>query len=226
MKSEANNLTLFLFEVDLYFLFNPWNKDDACALPSSEQISEYVMNEHGQIYLGSSDKPEQIPWYYGQFENAVLLTALNLLDKAQLPAQSRVNPSVILRILSSRICSNPGTNSGVFPSTFNNSIMSGDVGYTSSSSILKQYQQRNYQTIQGGSGHNWQHAAVLCSLSRALGIPCRIVTVYNAAYRADDTEHNDVHWDTKQRPLKRLNSDFIWLEEEKRRIQLKKFVCF
>lgn len=216
MKSEEKDpnqdqhLTLFLFEVDLYFLFNPWNKDDACALPSDEQISEYVMNEHGQIFLGTSDQPQQIPWYYGQFEKPALLTALNLLDKAQLPAQSRVDPSVILRILSSRICSNPGTTSGIFPSAFNQPVTSKEKAYTSSTNVLKQYIQGNYQTIPGGSGQNWQHAAVLCSLSRALGIPCRIVTVYNAACRTDGTENNDIHWKVNQRPLRRLNSDFIW----------------
>jgi hypothetical protein len=39
------------------------------------------------------------------------------------------------------------------------------------------------------------------------------VTIYNAACRADGTENNDIHWDTKQRPLKQLNSDLIWLEK-------------
>jgi hypothetical protein len=174
------------------------------------------MNEHGQIYLGSSDKPQPIPWYFGQFEKSVLLTAFALLDKAQLPAQNRIDPSIILRILSSKISSNPGTNSGIFPSLFDNrSTSSQNNGYTSSSAILKQYLLSNGRSIRGGSGTNWQHAAILCSLSRSLGIPCRIVTVYNAACRADGTENNDIHWDTKQRPLIRLNSDLIWLENKK-----------
>jgi hypothetical protein len=209
---------LFLFEIDIYFLFNPWHKDDACSLSSPEQINEYVMNEHGQIYLGSSDKPRSIPWYFGQFERSALLTALALLDKAQLPAQNRIDPSVILRILSSKICSNPGTNSGIFPSSFDTRVSSSENnGYTSSSAVLKQYLSSNGRSVQGGSGSNSQHAAILCSLSRALGIPCRIVTVYNFACRADGTDNNDIHWDTKQRPLKQLNSDLIWLEDFKER---------
>ncbi|CAF1682139.1 unnamed protein product, partial [Didymodactylos carnosus] len=48
-------------DIDVYFLFNPWNKNDSCALLSSDQIAEYVLNEHGQIYLGSSDIPQSIP---------------------------------------------------------------------------------------------------------------------------------------------------------------------
>lgn len=173
------------------------------------------MNEHGQIYLGSSDKPQAIPWYFGQFERSSLFTALNLLDKAQLPPQNRIDPSLILRILSSKICSNPGLNNGIFPSSFDTRTASSqNHGYTSSPAILKQYLLSNGRSVQGGSGNNWQYAAVLCSLSRSLGIPCRIVTVYNAACRADGTENNDIHWDTKQRPLKQLNLDLIWLKND------------
>lgn len=172
------------------------------------------MNEHGQIYLGSSDEPRPFPWYFGQFERSALHTALTILDNAQLPAQNRVDPSVILRILSSKICSNPGTNNGIFPSLLNiRPITPQNNGQTSSTAILKQYLTANCRSIQGGSGSNWQHAAVLCTLSRALGIPCRVATVYNAACRVDGTENNDIHWDTKQRPLKRLNTDLIWFED-------------
>ncbi|CAF0789791.1 unnamed protein product [Rotaria sp. Silwood1] len=202
--------TLFLIEADLYFLFNPWNKDDACALSSSEQINEYVMNEHGQIYLGTSNKPQPIPWYFGQFERSTLLTALTLLDKAKLPAQNRIDPSIIIRILSSKICSNPGTNNGIFPSSYDTKVYSSENhGYTSSTGIFKQYLLSNCRSVQGGCGNNWQHAAILCSLSRSLGIPCRIVTIYNAACQTDGTEDNDTHWDTKQRPLHKLNFDLI-----------------
>ncbi|CAF2714038.1 unnamed protein product [Rotaria sp. Silwood2] len=207
---NKQDLTLFLVETDIYFLFNPWNKDDACALSSSEQINEYVMNEHGQIYLGTSDKPQSIPWYFGQFERSTLLTALTLLDKAQLPAQNRIDPSIIIRILSSKICSNPGTNNGIFPSSYDTKIYTSENhGYTSSTSIFKQYLLSNSRSLQGGCGNNWQHAAILCSLSRSLGIPCRIVTIYNAACRTDGTEDNDIHWDTQQRPLHKLNFDLI-----------------
>ncbi|CAF0977586.1 unnamed protein product, partial [Rotaria sordida] len=208
--SNKQDLTLFLIESDIYFLFNPWNKDDACALSSSEQINEYVMNEHGQIYLGTPNKPLSIPWYFGQFEQSTLLTAFALLDQAQLPTQNRIDPSIIIRIISSKICSNPGTNNGIFPSSHDKKIYSSENhGYTSSTSIFKQYILSNCQSLQGGCGNNWQHAAILCSLSRSLGIPCRIVTIYNTACQTDGTQNNDIHWDTKQRPLQKLNSDII-----------------
>lgn len=208
---DKQDLQLFIFEVDIYFLFNPWKKEDACWLPAPEQIAEYVLNEHGQIFQGSSDKPRPIPWYYGQFERSALHTALTLLDNAQLPPQNRVDPSIILRILASKICSNPGGNSGIFTSAYNvRPSMPEKNGLTSSTAILKHFLSSHCRSVHGGSGTNWQHAAVLCTLSRALGIPCRVVTVYNAACRTDGTEDNDVHWDTKQRPLQKLNSDSVW----------------
>ncbi|UJR26471.1 hypothetical protein I4U23_007798 [Adineta vaga] len=207
---DKQDLQLFIFEVDIYFLFNPWKKEDACALSSPEQIAEYVMNEHGQIFLGSSDKPRPVPWYFGQFERSALHTALTLLDNAQLPPQNRVDPSIILRILASKICSNPGSNNGIFSSAFNvRPVTPEKNGLTSSTSILKHYLGARCRSAHGGSGTNWQHAAILCTLSRALGIPCRVVTIYNAACRTDGTPDNDVHWDAKQRPLQKLNSDFI-----------------
>ena len=169
------------------------------------------MNEHGEIYLGSSENPEANPWYYGQFERAALLTALHILDQAQLLPQNRFDPAIIVRLLSSKICSNPGSQDGIFPSAFDRSKFSVNSNlYTSSSSILMQYLNTGGQTIRAdNSGTDWQHAAVLCSLLRAVGIPCRIVTVYHAACRNDGSETNDFHWDVKQRPLKKLNNDFI-----------------
>ena len=174
-------MIIFQIDIDIYFLFNPWENNDICGSLSSDQIAEYVMNEHGQIYLGSLDIPRAIPWYFGQFENSVLLTALTLLKKVQIPNEKSVDISLILRILSSKICSESGKQSGIFPSSYDISPLSCERnGYTSTPAILKQYLPLNNQSIQGDSGSNWQHAAVLCSLYRSLGIPSRLVTVYNA----------------------------------------------
>jgi transglutaminase 1 len=202
---------MFHFEVDIYFLFNPWLKYDSCGLLSSNQIAEYVMNEHGQIYLGSSDIPRFIPWYFGQFERAVLLTALILLNKGEFSTQHHPDLSVILRILSSKICSDSGTNNGIFPSSSDvDPSSSEENGYTSSPTILNQYLRSNNHSAQGDSGSNWQHAAVFCSLCRSLGIPCRIVTVYNAIYRTQEEENIDVHWNKTERPIMVVDSKLTW----------------
>jgi hypothetical protein len=155
------------------------------------------MNEHGEIYLGTSNLPQSIPWHFGQFESVVLLTALKLLNQVQISAQHHLDLSLILRILSSKICSDPGRINGIFPSSFDIHPLSYQKnGYTSSPAILKQYLLFNGQSVQGDSGSNWQHAAVFCSLCRSLGIPSRIVTVYNAV--------------TQQQPIIKFNTNLTW----------------
>ena len=189
---DKRTLTIFQFEIDIYFLFNPWQKNDPCSLNSSEQIREYVMNEHGQIFLGLSDIPRSIPWYFGQFESIVLLTALELLRKIQVSVPYSIDISVVLRMLASKICSEIGTTNGIFPSIVDErSASCPDNDYTSSPAILRLSRQQNTQLLQRDSGNNWQHAAVFCSLCRSLGIACRIVTIYNAAYQVQERITSD-----------------------------------
>ncbi|CAF3343561.1 unnamed protein product [Rotaria sp. Silwood2] len=226
---NQRDLSIFQFDIDIYFLFNPWNKNDSCALLSSDQIVEYVMNEHGEIYLGSSEIPRSIPWYFGQFEGVVLLTALALLNEAHLSIQHQIDTSLILRILSSKICSNLEIHNGIFPSPLNrHSFSYQENGYTSSPAILKQLWLLNDQSFQGDNGSNWQHAAVFCSLCRSLGIPCRIVTVYNAICRIQEKENIDVNWNTRQRPTVVVNSKlthpwYLWNECWMRRDDLPEY---
>ncbi|UJR22606.1 hypothetical protein I4U23_025649 [Adineta vaga] len=178
---DKRTLSMFQFEIDIYFLFDPWQKNDTCSLNSLEQIDEYVMNEHGQIYLGLSEIPRSIPWYFGQFEGVVLLTALEVLRKIQISAQYSIDTLIVLRMLASKICSERGTNNGIFPAACEDRpFLCPDNEYTSSPIILKLFHESDSQSIRRDSGNNWQHVAVFCSLCRSLGIPCRIVTIYNA----------------------------------------------
>ncbi|CAF4581653.1 unnamed protein product, partial [Rotaria socialis] len=216
--ATKQDLSVFQFDIDIYILFNPWNSTDVCGLLSSDQIAEYALSEHGQIYLGSSEIPQSIPWNFGQFDRDVLLTALSLLNKTSLPTESRIDMSLILRRLSSKVCSDPGAHDGIFPPSSDESLsLHQKNGYTSSSAILKQYLLSNGQSVQGGSGSNWQHAAVFCSLCRSLGIPSRIVTVYNATCGAQEQENINLHGGTRQRPIIVVNKKvtrpwYLWNE--------------
>ena len=194
-SADSEEPAVFQFESDLYLICNPWQNDDSCGLLSNDQIAEYVMNEHGEIYLGSADIPQSIPWYFGQFESPVLPTALTLLNRVQPPAEQRIDTSTILRILAAKICSDPGTINGLFPSLLDvQPKLCLENGYTSSPAILKQFVISNEQSVAGDSGTNWQHAAVFCSLCRSLGIPCRVVTIYNAVLDAKDRSIRSSPW--------------------------------
>ncbi|CAF1023033.1 unnamed protein product [Didymodactylos carnosus] len=206
IRNNQDEVSLFLFEEDIYILYNPWKKDDACGLKSETEIAEYVQNENGIIYGGSSTKTVPKQWYYGQFEAPSLITALTLLDKAYLPLQSRSDPALIVRILASKICSNPGDNNGIFTSEFGE--QNDQQHWSSSTAVLKQYLEQNAKSVQNGK--DWIYAAILCTLCRSLGIPCRVVTVYKAAYDADGNMSSDIHWNQRQQSLKQLNRDVTW----------------
>ncbi|CAF1312314.1 unnamed protein product [Rotaria magnacalcarata] len=216
--ATKQDLSIFQFDIDIYILFNPWNSTDVCGLLSSDQIAEYALSEHGQIYLGSCEVPRSIPWYFGQFERDVLLTALTLLNKTTLPTGSHIDISLILRRLSSKICSDPGENDGIFPPSSDEPLsLRQENGYTSSPAILKKYLLLNGQSVQGDSGSNWQHAAVFCSLCRSLGIPSRIVTVYNATCGAQEQEKINLYGDKRQQPIIVVNKKvtrpwYLWNE--------------
>ncbi|CAM4773474.1 unnamed protein product [Rotaria magnacalcarata] len=216
--ATKQDLSIFQFDIDIYILFNPWNSTDVCGLLSSDQIAEYALSEHGQIYLGSCEVPRSIPWHFGQFERDVLLTALTLLNKTSLPTGSHIDISLILRRLSSKICSDPGENDGIFPPSSDEPLsLRQENGYTSSPAILKKYLLLNGQSVQGDSGSNWQHAAVFCSLCRSLGIPSRIVTVYNATCGAQEQEKINLYGDKRQQPIIVVNKKvtrpwYLWNE--------------
>lgn len=191
---DEKDRTVFQFETDLYFLCNPWLKEDIYGVESTEQITEYVMNEHGQLYLGTLDRPRPVPWYFGQFEASVLLTALALLEKTS----AKMDGTLIPRLLATKIRTRPNGNPhgifGLVPTI--RPLPAPGSGYVSGPTILKNYLHTDQH--QGSLyDSNWQHAAILCSLCRALGIPARPVTVFNAIRGTDQHEERTPYPNTK-----------------------------
>ncbi|CAF4126245.1 unnamed protein product, partial [Adineta steineri] len=110
-----------------------------------------------------------------------------------------------------------GSTDGIFPSSFDVLPLCQENEYTSSPTILKLYLASNSQSIHGNSGSNWQHAAVFCSLCRSLGIPCRIVTVYNAACQVQERRNTDMNLNRGQQTMVVVNSKitrpwYLWNE--------------
>lgn len=183
--------SIFQAESDFYLLCNPWHDDDVFSIKSNDEINEFVLNEHGQIFLGSSDAPRPIPWFFGQFESSVLLTALSMLDSNDNENLSEM----ILEKLCSKIRADPGMKNAIFDSSPSAQLK--ESIDSSSPVILKYFLRKNRRTC--SESRNWQQVALLCSLCRSLGIPSRVVTIYNAicgpeTYRAN----NSIVVDSKQ----------------------------
>ncbi|XP_034732031.1 protein-glutamine gamma-glutamyltransferase 2-like [Etheostoma cragini] len=192
-------------------LFNAWCSRDAVYMRSEMKRQEYVLAQHGQIYRGTYKRIKGKPWNFGQFEPGVLDICLKILDKnpkcifdADKDYSSRRNPIYVTRVLSAMINSNDDDEGvlvgnwgevldGVHPGTW---IGSGDILHQWAESGPVRY------------GQCWVFAALACTVSRALGIPCRVVTNFQSAH---DTNANLMIEKLYDEDGKRMShADSIW----------------
>ncbi|XP_043565997.1 protein-glutamine gamma-glutamyltransferase 2-like [Chiloscyllium plagiosum] len=173
-------------------LFNPWCSEDEVFMSDVGQLNEYVLNEQGIIFTGSSEYIQDLPWNYGQFEEDILDICLKLLDNSHKhlknPAKDyarRSSPVYICRIVSAMVNCNDDNgilfgkwddpySDGVYPGKWNGSV-----------AILRQWNHSGCQPV--CYGQCWVFAAVACTVLRCLGIPTRVVTNFESAH---DTNGN------------------------------------
>ncbi|XP_068997710.1 protein-glutamine gamma-glutamyltransferase 2-like [Embiotoca jacksoni] len=180
-KGQKTSLGQFIL------LFNPWCPRDAVYMHSETKRQEYVLAQHGQLYKGTYTRISGSPWNFGQFEAGILDICLKILDNnpkyisdADKDCSARGNPVYVTRVLSAMINSNDDRgvvvgsweefSGGVHPGLW---IGSGD--------ILRQWAESGPVRY----GQCWVFAAVACTVSRALGIPCRVVTNFGSAHDTD-----------------------------------------
>uniref|UniRef100_A0A3B4ZQP2 Protein-glutamine gamma-glutamyltransferase 2 n=1 Tax=Stegastes partitus TaxID=144197 RepID=A0A3B4ZQP2_9TELE len=190
-------------------LFNAWCSRDAVYMRSETKRLEYVLAQHGQVYRGTHTRIKGKPWNFGQFETGILDICLKILDDnpkfvsdADKDCSGRRDPIYVTRVLSAMINSNDDRgvlvgewgefSGGVHPGTW---IGSGD--------ILRQWAESGPVRY----GQCWVFAAVACTVSRALGIPCRVVTNFGSAH---DTDANLVIENLFSIDGESLSSDSVW----------------
>ncbi|KAM3838495.1 protein-glutamine gamma-glutamyltransferase 2-like [Diretmus argenteus] len=168
-------------------LFNAWCSRDAVYMRSERKRQEYVLAQHGLIYRGTQKRISGKPWNFGQFEPGVLDICLKILDDnpkfvsdANEDCSARRNPIYVTRVLSAMINSNDDR--GVLVGEWYD--YSGGVHpgkWVGSGEILHKW-------VENGPvryGQCWVFAAIECTVSRALGIPCRVVTNFGSAHDAN-----------------------------------------
>ncbi|KAJ8259233.1 hypothetical protein COCON_G00182450 [Conger conger] len=173
-------------------LFNPWCTEDWVHLDNEEKRQEYVINEEGLLYRGTSDYITDVAWDFGQFEEDILDICLkildlnpNCLDNAAKDLSSRCDPIYVGRVVSAMINCNgdKGVLQGNWGSTFTGGVAPSH--WNGSVDILRRWRDSDYCPVK--YGQCWVFGAVMCTVMRCLGIPCRTVTNFQSAH---DTHGN------------------------------------
>ncbi|XP_043566126.1 protein-glutamine gamma-glutamyltransferase 2-like isoform X1 [Chiloscyllium plagiosum] len=172
---------------EFILLFNPWCKEDAVFLDDEQQRQEYVMNEEGIIYTGSSHCIQSRAWYFGQFADNVLDVCLKLMDNnnkcLSCPEKDYVrrnDPTYISRMVTAMVncCDDKGILEGRWSAPYCGGTCPWN--WNGSVAILTEWNDRGCRKVQ--YGQCWVFAAVACTVLRCLGIPTRVVTNFNSAH--------------------------------------------
>ncbi|CAH2302349.1 -glutamine gamma-glutamyltransferase 6 isoform X2 [Pelobates cultripes] len=195
-------------------LFNPWCLDDDVYMANEDERKEYVLNDHGIIFMGNEKHVSQLGWNYGQFENNILNICMDILDRnlnyyndPVSDCSRRNSPVYVGRVVSAMINSNEDFGvlegkwdkdfaDGVDPNSWNGSV-----------EILWSWQKDDYKPVK--YGQCWVFAAVMCTVLRCLGIPTRVITNFNSAHNTDGNMNVDMHYDTEGKFLE-IHDDSIW----------------
>lgn len=190
-------------------LFNAWCPRDAVYMRSEMKRQEYVLAQHGQVYRGTYKRIKGTPWNFGQFEVGILDICLKILDDnpkfvsdADQDCSARRNPIYVTRVLSAMI--NSFDDSGVLVGNWGEITDGVHPGqWIGSGDILRQWAESGPVRY----GQCWVFAAVACTVSRALGIPCRVVTNFGSAH---DTDANLVIENLYDEDGESISDDSIW----------------
>ncbi|XP_076597691.1 protein-glutamine gamma-glutamyltransferase 2-like [Chaetodon auriga] len=195
-------------------LCNPWLKDDPVYMPSDVQIQEYIKSDYGLVYMGSNLNISKQPWSFGQYEPGVLEACLQLLQVSPQHLTDK-NKDYILRAdpvyISRVICAMVNCNDdyGILEGKWKGSYKDGvkPTEWSSSADILHRWASSKCSPVR--YGQCWVFASVLCTVMRVLGIPSRVVTVFNAAHDGDGNM-KIVEYYSSTGEKRNVSKDSIW----------------
>lgn len=181
-------------------LFNPWCAEDSVYMQDDAMRTEYVLNQQGIIYRGSSNYISPLRWDFGQFEEIMPKICLAMLNKSRYfieneiqDVASRSSAAYVSRCMSAMV--NSPDDKGVLVGRWGGPYTPwrSPSHWNGSPAILSQW----YKTGKPVKyGQCWVFAGVMCSVMRLLGIPCRVVTNFASAHDTDanltiDEYHSD-----------------------------------
>nr|KAG5707194.1 hypothetical protein BaRGS_017878 [Batillaria attramentaria] len=182
---------VMIYPKPIAILFNPWSTADTVYMEDQNLLHEYILNEAGTVFTGTSDSIGSRSWTYGQFEGGILTICFHLLKKAfgfkMTPAMA--DPVEVSRALTRSV--NSSDDDGLLAGNWSGDYSGGTSPMTwkTSTAILREY------------------AKTVC---RALGLPCRSVTNFDSAHDTDNTCTIDHYFDDEGNRLTSMGHDSVW----------------
>ncbi|XP_041978983.1 annulin-like [Aricia agestis] len=180
---ESSDYTLPL---PIYILFNPWCENDNVYMADANHREEYVENDDGVIFVGTSDDIKRKGWSYAQYDKDILDCAVYLMKNiGMIKGRARGDPIATTRALSAAVNNDIrgeiSEDHGILVGRWNAPYTDGTLpmDWFGSSKIIQQY----YGTKQPVRyAQCWVFAGTLTTVLRALGIPCRPVSCFTSAH--------------------------------------------
>ncbi|KAK9511097.1 hypothetical protein O3M35_005727 [Rhynocoris fuscipes] len=189
-------------------IFNAWCKDDAVYLEKDAEREEYVLNDSGFYWSGNFTNSTKRPWKFGQYEEDILLCSLMILEQVSEVPLIHCNDTVTVSRAISAVMKLQDEN-GVLMSNWTGNYEGGKEPskWISSSAILKKY----YDTGEPVKyGQCWVFSAVVVTMCRAVGIPVRLVTCFDAAQEYELSFTIDTYLNDHGERINELSEDTVW----------------
>ncbi|XP_047996689.1 hemocyte protein-glutamine gamma-glutamyltransferase-like [Leguminivora glycinivorella] len=196
----------YIYDRELFILFNPWNPDDQTYMEDSALLQEYVLNDVGKVWMGPIRTERGKPWVFGQFDTDVFRAVMFMLERSKMPLGQRGDPIRLCRIISKMVNAND-RDGGVLAGNWSGDYEGGTAPYdwTGSVDIMQEYLQTKRSVAYGQC---WVFACVTTTVCRALGIPSRVVTNVVSAHDTDCTLSIDKYYNEAMDDT--TGSDSIW----------------
>ncbi|KPJ06440.1 Annulin [Papilio machaon] len=195
----------------VYILFNPWCLNDSVYMPGPNHREEYVQEDGGLMYRGVYNRIKPSPWNYAQYEKDILDCALYLVrEVGKVKGRARGDPIRTVRALSAAV--NVQDDNGVLFGNWGSELSDYNGGthplkWVGSLSILQKFYEKKKPVKYAQC---WVYAGVLTTICRALGIPCRPVTGYDAAHDSQGSLTIDIIKDEEGNTLEEFTRDSVW----------------
>ncbi|XP_041969290.1 annulin-like isoform X2 [Aricia agestis] len=210
-KMSGGSSLSYTHPLPIYVLFNPWCLNDSVYMPGHSHREEYVQEDAGLMFRGVYNRIKPTPWNYAQYEKDILECALYLVKEiGKVKGRARADPIRIARALSAAV--NVQDDNGVLFGNWGKELSDYSGGshplkWVGSLAILQKYYEKKKPVKYAQC---WVYAGVLTTVCRALGIPCRPITGYDAAHDSQGSLTIDIIKDENGNTLEEFTRDSVW----------------